>query len=242
MTIENTVLTGGPTTGDAAPAAAGAATGTTPAAAPTTQATAANGAPASGDAGKSSAQDTPAAGSEPTPAKAADGTTTAEGAKPTTLGAPESYQFKAPEGKAFDDVVIGELSSVAKELDLSQHAAQTLVDRLAPKIAERQVAANTQALVEASTKWEAESRADKEFGGDAFEANLGIAKQGLDQFGTPALKSLLRETGLGNNPEILRAFYRAGKLLQQDTFVPGGKRPGGSDRSAADILYGNSSH
>ena len=39
-------------------------------------------------------------------------------------GAPEKYEFKAPEGRNFDNEVINTFSEVAKELNLSQESAQ----------------------------------------------------------------------------------------------------------------------
>lgn len=156
------------------------------------------------------------------------------------LGAPEQYEFQAPEGKKFDSEIIGNFSDVAKELNLSQKAAQKLVETMGPKIAERQLA-----QVEAiRSEWTQASQVDKEFGGDNLNANLAIAKKALDSFGTPQLRSLLQESGLGNNPEVIRFMYRAGKSISEDTFVPSsagaGKKSSPSDfNSKAAQLYQN---
>lgn len=163
-------------------------------------------------------------------------------AKPTVLGAPEKYEFKAPEGAQLDDAFIGEFSTVAKELDLSQSAAQTLVDKLAPKIAERSAAALEAAIEKTSQEWVNASKSDKEFGGDKFEANLGIAKKGLEAYGTPELTKLLATSRLGNNPEVVRLFLKLGKTVSEDNIVPGGAKPNGPQRGAAEILYGNQTH
>lgn len=149
-------------------------------------------------------------------------------------GAPEKYEFKAPEGATYDDAVIGAYSEIAKELNLPQESAQKMLDKVAPVIAERQA----EQIKAAQTAWADSAKADKEFGGDKLTENLGIAKQALDTFGTPELKALLNESGLGNHPEIIRAFYRAGKATSGDTFV-GGRAPTGP-RDAAAVLYGKS--
>lgn len=161
---------------------------------------------------------------------------------PSVLGAPEAYAFTAPEGASVDAVVLDELSAVARELDLSQGAAQTLIDRLAPKLAERAIAAQTEALAAVTAEWQTAAKADTEFGGEAIGANLAVAKKALDAFGTPELRTLLETTGLGNHPEIIRAFYRAGKQLNEDSFLPGSTRPNAAPRSAATALYGNQKH
>lgn len=141
-------------------------------------------------------------------------------------GAPEQYEFKAPEGKELDGKFVEVYSEVAKELNLSQDKAQALIDKLSPVIEARQM----DAIESVRTNWAEASKADKEFGGDKLEQNLGVAKQALDKFGTPELKEFINMTGIGNNPELIRFFYRAGKSLSEDTFVGGHKEDNGGDR------------
>lgn len=133
----------------------------------------------------------------------------------TSNNAPEKYEFKAPEGRQFDAEVIGSFSEVAKELNLSQESAQKVLDRVAPKMAERQ-AAQLEAI---RSQWTESSRSDKEFGGDKLNENLVTAKRALDSFGTPELRTLLNESGLGNHPELVRFMFRAGQSISEDRFV-----------------------
>ena len=154
--------------------------------------------------------------------------------KPT---APETYEFKAPEGRAFDPEVIAEYSKVAKELNLSQEAAQRVLDSVGPKLAERQ-AAQIEAV---RNGWADSSKADKEFGGEKLSENLGIAKRALDQFGTAELRDLLNESGLGNHPEVIRFMYRAGKAISEDKVITGAAATAKSGPKSfadlADALY-----
>lgn len=169
--------------------------------------------------------------------KAADAPSTeSESDKPQ--GAPESYEFKAPEGITLDAAVIGEFSTVAKELGLTQDAAQSIVEKLAPKIAERTAAQQAEAFANYRAELATQAKADKEFGGDKFDANLAVAKKALNAFGTPELHKLLNDSGLGDHPEIIRAFYRAGKSISEDSFVPGGTQPTKGEQDAASKLYG----
>lgn len=163
----------------------------------------------------------------------------AEGDSDKPQGAPESYEFKAPEGIVLDDAVIGEFSTVAKELGLTQDAAQTIVEKLAPKIAERTAAQQAEAFANYRAELAKQAKTDKEFGGDKFDANSAVAKKALDAFGTPELSKLLNESGLGDHPEVIRAFYRAGKAISQDGFVPGGMQPTKGEQDAATKLYGS---
>lgn len=132
-------------------------------------------------------------------------------------GAPEKYEFKAAEGITFDDAVVGAFSEVAKELNLTQDAAQKVLDKVAPVMAARQ----SEQIEAARTAWAESAKVDKEFGGDNLAENLAIAKQGLETFGTPELRALLNESGLGNHPEVIRVFYRAGKAISDDRIVTG---------------------
>lgn len=153
--------------------------------------------------------------------------------------APEVYEFKAGEGREFDPEVIKSFSEIAKELDLPQDAAQKVLDKVAPKILERQM----QALETVRNEWAESARTDKEFGGDKLNDNLVVAKKALDSFGSPELRKLLNESGLGNHPEMIRMMYRAGKAISEDRFV-GGTRGGQKSgpkgfNDLASALYSN---
>jgi hypothetical protein len=130
---------------------------------------------------------------------------------------PEKYEFKAPEGREFDGETIAAYSEVARELGLSQDAAQKLLDRMGPQMAQRQEA-QIQAV---RNEWTKSATSDKEFGGPALAENLSVAKKALDAFGTPELRDLLNTSGLGNHPEVIRLFFRAGKAISEDRFVGG---------------------
>lgn len=178
------------------------------------------------------AADAAAAGKEPAPADAAKTEAPAE-----AKAAPETYEFKAPEGRAFDPEVIAEYSRVAKELNLSQEAAQRVLDSVGPKLAERQ-AAQVEAI---RNGWAESSKADKEFGGEKLSENLSVAKKALDQFGTAELRALLNESGIGNHPEVIRFMYRAGKAISEDKVITGAAATAKSGPKSfadlADALY-----
>lgn len=159
----------------------------------------------------------------------------------TTLGAPESYEFKPIENVNLDPGVVDAFAEVAKELDLSQAAAEKVLNKMAPVLAERS-AAQIQA---AQQQWIESSVKDKEFGGEKLQENLAVAKKAMDAFATPELKQLLNESGLGNHPEVIRMMYRAGKAISEDGYV-GPSQGAGSAKSTpkdfngfANALYSN---
>lgn len=155
-----------------------------------------------------------------------------EGDGKTAATAPEQYaDFSIPDGYALGEIG-DEFKSVAKELGLTQEQAQKLID-----LDVKRANAQTEAVHRATAEWQAQSKADKEFGGDALEQNVGIAQKALNTFGTDALKTLLQQTGLANHPEVIRAFYRAGKAISEDRFVPSTGSVGAQD--PANIMFPN---
>lgn len=141
-------------------------------------------------------------------------------------GAPEAYQpFDVPDGLPVDEGLMGEFATLAKELNLSQEAAQKLVSFQA------------KAALQERDAWYAASQADAEFGGQHLKTNLETALRAVDAFGTPELKRLLVDTGLGDHPEVIRMFYRAGKTLAPDRIVGGTSAAAGPARGLAERLY-----
>lgn len=146
-------------------------------------------------------------------------------------GAPaEAYAFAAPEGVTLDTAAVEEFSAIAKELGLEQGKAQAIAD-IAVKMQQRQAEAQ-QALV---TSWVEQVKVDKEIGGEKFTENLAIARKALESFGTPELQDVLNMTGLGNHPEVIRAFYKAGKAISEDRFIPGA--PKGAEMDMAKRMF-----
>lgn len=157
------------------------------------------------------------------------------------LGAPESYEFAPSEEYQADSQVMDAFKDAAKDLNLSNEAAQKLVDKMAPQIAQRQI----EQIQAVQQEWAATAQADKEFGGEKLAENLSVAKKALDMFGTPELNTLLQQSGLGNHPEVIRLMYRAGKSISPDTYVGASQGSGpakGQPRDMAgfgDALYPN---
>jgi hypothetical protein len=145
---------------------------------------------------------------------------------------PEKYDFKAFDGKV-DPAVLSKVSAYAKETGLTQDQAAKMVGDLAPAVAEAQKANQAKAIA----NWEQAAKADKEFGGEKLQENLAVAKKALETFGTPELTKMLNDTGLGNHPEIIRAFFRAGQKISSGTFVPSGQGAFKSTDSNANKLY-----
>ena len=177
---------------------------------------------------------------EQTTAQTSDQQTTDATTQTTTeqpkAGAPEAYEFKAAEGQTFDPEFVKSYSEVARELNLTQEAAQTMIDKVGPVLAQQQAAQ----IAQVRNDWAEASKVDAEFGGAKFNKNLAIAKQSIDKFATPEFKQMLDDTGLGNHPEWIRYCYRVSKTFSPDDFEGGHKEGGAAPNdfnSMASRLY-----
>ncbi|TNV22117.1 peptidase [Buttiauxella sp. B2] len=151
-------------------------------------------------------------------------------------GAPEKYEFKPAEGQELDETALKEFEPIARELNLNQEQAQKFVDLYASKIVPQLQQKQVEQWTKQTEQWAVDAKADKEIGGDNMTANIGLAQKAFDQFGSPELKEYLNTTGLGNHPEIIRAFMKVGKSMSEDSMV---MTNNSGQRSQADILYGN---
>jgi len=151
---------------------------------------------------------------------------------------PDTYaDFVMPEGVELDSALLTEATPLFKELGLNQDQAQKLVDFQA-KQAKASSESNVDAFNQLMNDWQEQSKNDKEFGGDKFEENVGIARSAIDKFGTPELKQLLEEHGVGNHPEVIRFMVKVGKLTAED--VPGGTNtPPSKAQDRVSLLYPN---
>lgn len=157
-------------------------------------------------------------------------------------GAPETYKaFTLPEGIKLNDTIMGEFTTLAKGLNLPQAEAQKLVD-LGAKLTAGAETTLAETVKAARAEWETASRADIEFGGAQFDANLATANKVFADYGTPVLKQLLVDSGLGNHPEVIRWAWKVGKALSEDKLVRDGRATASNDGTleerAAQKLYG----
>lgn len=215
---------------EAAPAeAGGGGGGDNPAPAGDAPAPAADPAKPGGDQPKPGAEAENPQGDKP-----ADGDKPDDGKDKKPEGAPEKYEFTTAEGVELDADAMKDFEPVARDLNLTNEQAQKLVDAY-PKIMAGVQQRQADAWQKQTEGWAESVKTDKEIGGDKLEGNLSAAQRALDQFGTPELKEYLNGTGLGNHPELVKAFIKIGKSMSEDGMVTGKEH---GQRTAAEVLYG----
>ncbi|MBU6156228.1 MAG: hypothetical protein KJS87_04805 [Alphaproteobacteria bacterium] len=144
---------------------------------------------------------------------------------PAAPEAPEAYALKRPdlpEGVPWDAAFEKAALPIAQGLGLTPHQLQGLVDFYAGHQAEAFAAAGRARQLEETRASEA-LRA--EWGPD-YTVKLSQAARAARYFGGEELVSLLNESGLGNNPQLIRAFEKAGALLGEDTLKGTGEDAG----------------
>ncbi|MDR1377764.1 MAG: hypothetical protein LBJ36_01740 [Synergistaceae bacterium] len=144
-------------------------------------------------------------------------------AKPLTredITLPEGTTYDEDSGKSFLDIVND--TSISRK-DLTQKLVNLYVDQQ-KKMLESFGAANDAQMQADLAKWNEEikgwqtaAKADSEYGGQKWEASKAVIARGCDYLATPEAAQLLAEYRLNAHPEILRMFYKAGKLVGEDS-------------------------
>jgi len=154
-------------------------------------------------------------------------------AAPVAAKPDEPLSLSLPEGVQADDAVLSAFRDLASELKLPNDQAQRIVSELTPLMQQRQL----EQVQQARRDWVDSVQQDEELGGTQLENTLRVAKRALNQLGTPELADLLEQSGLGDHPQIIRLFYRAGQAISEDQPLFGTR--GAPPKSAADILFGD---
>lgn len=187
----------------------------------------------------STADPKPAEAAPPPPAVPAP----AEGKKEEPAPKPDEkpkevkYDLKLKDGSFLEAADVEQVSAKAKTLGLSPEQAQALLDEkdeARVSFAQKQKSS----LAAQSVKWVEDVKSDPELGGDGFNQNVETAKRFVKTFGSDAFRKTLDETGLGNHPELIRTFARAGKALGEDKMIFPGSKVAPESKNMADVFYG----
>ena len=144
-------------------------------------------------------------------------------------------EFDLPEGMELNKEVLGDLGELAGELGIKDKEQAAKFVPLGVKLVENAFAKQQEQFAETRKEWVDTVANDKEIGGadeKARKEKLVVADRGLAAVGTPELRTLLNQTGLGDNPEVIRAFYKVGLGVSEDVVERGGSgdtAPGGLD-------------
>ena len=159
--------------------------------------------------------------SEPETAKPEDNTETVqpERLKLEDITLPEGAEYDADLGNSFVEILNDEKLSrkglAQKLFDLYQSQSTKLLDGLKAADAEK-TKKFTEDMAAEKAAWIKQCQADKEFGGQKWEASQAVINRGCEQLATPEAVKLMQAYNLNTHPEIVRMFYRAGMLAGED--------------------------
>jgi len=166
---------------------------------------------------------------------------------PTEYG---EYSLERAEDTLVDDEFYDGFKEEAFKNNMLPGQAQAMLNYLQGHTREKYDSINAQ-TTEAS---ETAINGLREEWGDAFDQNVYKAKAAVAEFGGDQLKTYLNESGLGNDPQLIKAFAKIGEtFLKEDNFKGEGKpayamSPSEASQKASDMManfdgaYHNSSH
>lgn len=128
---------------------------------------------------------------------------------------PDAYKLLAPEGLQVDDQLKGWYSQIAHKTGLTQQQAEGIFSAW-NELQGQSVAQVEQQKVE--QRRVATEELQKEFG-SAFPQRLEVARRAAHHFGGEALVERLEQSGLGDDPIVIKALVRAGMLMAEDKGV-----------------------
>lgn len=148
------------------------------------------------------------------------------------------YELTMPEGVELDAELLDAVSSDLKAKGYTRREAQSLADKFIKVQQEREMkrAADWADTIQ---KWADDAKADKEIGGDKWEATVVASRRAVDRLGTPALKEYLNATGGGNHPELIRFMAKVGAMIKEDNPPTGGAEGAGKPVDPAHVLFPN---
>lgn len=155
----------------------------------------------------------------------------------------DATKIKYPEGWTADDAIMKDFLPIATKMKMSQEDAQALVDLQVKSIQGIQGAmeqAQTEAYAKQHADWKAALATDKVVGGADLNKNIDIALRAVKKFGDAELINLFQHydkdknptgMGFGNIPALVRAFFKIGQTISEDSF---GNQGGNNNQNNVD--------
>ena len=142
------------------------------------------------------------------------------------LGRPESadkYEIELPKGlpdeiaSQFNDETLSSFKQEAHKLGLNAEQVKRLVAWQAGNMSKQHEA--YKGIIDQSME-QGESALRQEWG-RAYDQNLGFARKAFVEYGGDALAAKMESSGLGNDPDVLKAFANIAKTTMADKDLAG---------------------
>lgn len=137
--------------------------------------------------------------------------------RPDDVNGYDIQKPELPEGLPYSDEVVGQFKEAAHTLGLTSAQAQGLFKWYMDGTVNAHKA-DAENRSKATT--EAETALKTEYGAN-YDANIVLMKRAVEKFGGEEFKKHMDDTGLGNNPMVIKTFVNIGKAMSEDTLVLG---------------------
>lgn len=151
---------------------------------------------------------------------------------------PDKYEFERPElpqDLPYDEDSEKAFREWSHINGLNKKQAKNLYDAYVKTQVERHAAYHT-GQKQARAKIEGDLR--REYG-NQYEGKVALAKTAIQEFTDPDYRAYLDETGMGNDPRLIRAWIRVGEKMTGETKLKGAPvqqaQPADFDRAIADF-------
>lgn len=146
--------------------------------------------------------------------------------------------IQLPDGMTLDENMLGEFTDFAKKVNMSQKAYDKSVTygvKLVEQAQQQFVTALQKQQEQQILNYQREAFADKDIGGENYNASLTTAKLAYRQFVSPELDTVLQQSGLQYHKDLIKMFKSVGEMMQNDT-LKGGKNPQGNTGNKAEEI------
>lgn len=143
--------------------------------------------------------------------------------------------IKMPEGVKLEGEAKDAFARAVAEGDPNKRA-QALLDLYAGEAKKAQEGAY-KTFQDMNKSWVDAVKADPEIGGDNWANVQKTIAKGLDTFGTPGVRQALNLTGAGNNPDVIKTFYKMAKALTEGGHAAGNPPTQTGPKDLAELMY-----
>lgn len=155
-----------------------------------------------------------------------------------TEGESKEIEYKLELGKEslLDNSHVESITAFAKENNLSNDQAQKLLGQREETIS-NYVNAVDEAHEAELAGWRDSVVNDVDMGGDNLKETVASAKKVVEKFGGEDFTNILRDTGYGDNPHVVRFLSNIGKLMSDDSLIL--PKAAGVTKTNEEVFYGS---
>src|SRR5678815_4991133 len=161
---------------------------------------------------------------------------------------PAEFKLVLPKDSPLPAATVERTAAIARELGLSNAAAQTVLESVNAEAAALVKAQNDAwepgkgaEWLRRDTEWKAEALKDAEIGGspDKLKVATEKAQQVLGKFFPPTITEFLQASGLGSHPDVIKGLAKIGRGMSEGTLILGAPADTSGPKTLAQRMYPN---